>query len=50
MKTRYVKGKIDKVQQNSKWRLYGAREETINHVICECSKIALIITRLLITK
>ncbi len=32
---------IDKTQQNSKYRLYGDRDETINHIISECSKLAL---------
>ena len=27
-------------QQNSKCRLYADREETINHIISECSKLA----------
>ena len=31
--------RIDKTQQNSKCRLYGDRDETINH-ISECSKLA----------
>ena len=35
MVTDYVKVKIDKTQQNSKWRLYGDRDETINHEISE---------------
>ena len=29
-----------KTQQNSKCRLCGDRDETINHIICECSKLA----------
>ena len=32
---------IDKIQQGSTCRLYGDRYETINHVIRECSKLAL---------
>ena len=32
--------RIDKTQQNSKYRLCGDREEAINHVISECSKLA----------
>ena len=32
--------RIDKTQQNSKCRLYGDRDETINHIISECSKLA----------
>ena len=31
--------RIDKTQQSSKCRLYGDRDETINHVISECSKL-----------
>ena len=32
--------RIDKTQQNSKCRLCGERDETINHIISECSKLA----------
>ena len=32
--------RIDKTQQNSKDRLCGDRDETINHIISECSKLA----------
>ena len=28
------------MQQNSKCKLCGDRDETINHIICECSKLA----------
>ena len=35
-----LKQKIDKIQQNSKCRLCGNRDETINHIISECSKLA----------
>ena len=28
------------MQQNSKCRLFGDRDETINHIISECSKLA----------
>ena len=31
---------MDKTQQNSKCRLCGDRDETINHIISECSKLA----------
>ena len=34
------KARLDKTQQNSKCRLYGVRDETINHIISECSKLA----------
>ena len=33
--------RIDKTQQNSKCRLCGNRDETFNHMISECSKLAL---------
>ena len=32
--------RIDKTQQNSKCRLCDDRNETINHIISECSKLA----------
>ena len=38
--TYYDKAKIDKTQQNSKCKLCGDRDETINHVMRECSKLA----------
>ena len=38
--TKCVKTKIDKMQQNSKCRLCGDRNKTINHLISECSKLA----------
>ena len=31
---------IDKTQQNSKCRLCGDRDETINHIVNECGKLA----------
>ena len=36
----HIKARIDKTQQNSKCRLRGDRDETINHIISECSKLA----------
>ena len=39
-RTNYVKAKIDKMQQNGICRLCGDRDETINHIISECSKLA----------
>ena len=36
----HIKARIDKTQQNSKGRLCGDRDETINHIIRECSKLA----------
>ena len=40
IRTNYIKARIDKMQQNSKCRLSGDRDETINHIISECSKLA----------
>ena len=34
------KARIDKMQQNSKYRPCGNGDETINHIISECSKLA----------
>ena len=36
----HIKARIDKMQQNSKRRLCGDRDETINHIISGCSKLA----------
>ena len=41
IRTNHIKARIDKTQQNSKCRLCSARDETINHIISECSKLAL---------
>ena len=40
VRTNHIKARIDKSQQNSKYRQYGDRDETINHIISECSKLA----------
>ena len=40
IRTNPIKARIDKTQQNSKCRLCGDRDETINHIISECSKLA----------
>ena len=40
IRTSHIKARIDKTQQNSKYRLCGDRDETINHIISECSKLA----------
>ena len=37
IRTNHIKARIDKTQQN---RLCGNRDETINHIISECSKLA----------
>ena len=40
IRTNHNKSRIDKTQQNSKCRLCADRDETINHIISECSKLA----------
>ena len=40
IRTNHIKARIDKTQQNSKCRLCGDRDETINHIISEYSKLA----------
>ena len=40
VRTNHIKARIDKTQQNSKCRLCGDRDETINPIISECSKLA----------
>ena len=40
IRTNHIKARIDKTQQNSKCRLCGDRDGTINHIISECSKLA----------
>ena len=39
IRTNHIKARIDKTQQNSKCRLCSDRNETINHIISECSKL-----------
>ena len=39
IRTNHIKAIIDKIQQNSKCRLCGDRDETITHIISECSKL-----------
>ena len=39
IRSNYVKAKIDKTQQNSRCWLCGDRDETIKHIISECSKL-----------
>ena len=38
--TNYIKEKIDNKRQNSKCRLCSDRDETVNHIISECNKLA----------
>ena len=40
IRTNHIKAKLDKTQQNSRCWLCGNRDETINHIISECSKLA----------
>ena len=40
LRTNYTKKKIDKTLENSLRRLCGERRETVQHIICECKKLA----------
>ena len=40
IRTNHIKVRIDRTQQNNRSRLCGDRDETINHIISECSKLA----------
>ena len=40
VRTNHIKARIDKTQENSKYRLCGDRDETINHIISEYSILA----------
>ena len=40
IRTNHIKARIDKTQQKSKCSLCSARDETINHIKSECSKLA----------
>ena len=40
VRNNHIKARIEKTQQNSKCWLCGDRDETINHIISECSKFA----------
>ena len=39
IRTNHIKARIDKTQQNSKSRRCDDGDETINHIISECSKL-----------
>ncbi len=41
IRTNHIKARIDKTQQNNKCRLCDDRDEMINHIISEGSKLAL---------
>ena len=40
MRTNHIQARTDKIQQNSKCRRYGERDETINHIISDFGKLA----------
>ena len=40
IRTNNIKAKIDKTHENSKCRMLGKAEESVNHVLSECSKLA----------
>ena len=40
IRTNHIKARIDKTQQNSKCKLCGDRDGTINHILSECSKLS----------
>ena len=40
LRTNYTKNKIDKTSENPLCRMCGEREETVQHIICECKKLA----------
>ena len=40
MRTNHIKARIDNTQHKSKYRLCGDRDDTMNHIISECSKLA----------
>ena len=40
IRTNHIKARIDKTQQSSKCRRCSDRDETINHIISDCSKLA----------
>ena len=39
IRTNHIKARIDKTQQNSKYRLCSDRDKTITHIVSECSKL-----------
>ena len=40
IRSNHIKARIEKTQQNSKCKLFGYRDKTMNHIISECSKLA----------
>ena len=39
IRTNVIKAKIDKTQEESKCKMSGRVDETVNHVLSECSKM-----------
>ena len=39
IRSNHIKVRIDKTEQNIKCRLFGDRDELINHKISECNKL-----------
>ena len=39
IRTNYISANIDNTKKKSKCKLYGSRNETVNQIICECSKL-----------
>ena len=40
IRTNYIKRRIEKSLKNIRYRLWGDRDEVINQIISECSKLA----------
>ena len=40
LRTNYTENKIDKTSENPLCRMCGEREETVQHIICECKQLA----------
>lgn len=40
LRTNYIKHRIDKTSENPMCRMCGERGETVQHIICECKKLA----------
>ena len=40
LRTNYTKNKVDKTLENPWCRMPGERGETVQHIICECKKLA----------
>ena len=37
IRTNYVKAKMDKTQRNTRYRLFGKRDDKINPIVSECN-------------